>query len=169
MGGLDARYMITHLDMAGRVLSLTTLGTPHRGSPFADWALRRFRHALVPVLKYLGVPCAAFHDLTVERCREFNRQTPDVPGVRYFSVAGRVEGRWSNVPWQLTAPIVSGAEGPNDGVVSVASAQYGESCDVWDCDHLRLVNWSPPWGSSRRYDQCSQYAGLVRRLADEGY
>src|SRR5437879_9812393 len=35
MGGLDARYMIAHLGMAHRVLSLTTLGTPHRGSPFA--------------------------------------------------------------------------------------------------------------------------------------
>ena len=28
MGGLDCRYLITHLDMASRVLSLTTLGTP---------------------------------------------------------------------------------------------------------------------------------------------
>src|SRR5437763_959212 len=36
MGGLDARYMISRLDMADRVLSLTTIGTPHRGSPIAD-------------------------------------------------------------------------------------------------------------------------------------
>src|SRR5215207_6107385 len=41
MGGLDARYMISRLGMADRVLSLTTLGTPHRGSPLADWGMRR--------------------------------------------------------------------------------------------------------------------------------
>ena len=29
MGGLDARYMISRLDMSKRVISLTTLGTPH--------------------------------------------------------------------------------------------------------------------------------------------
>src|SRR5947199_10191516 len=30
LGGLDSRYMISCLGMADRVLSLTTLGTPHR-------------------------------------------------------------------------------------------------------------------------------------------
>src|SRR5262249_7815717 len=37
MGGLDARYMISRLGMHSRVLTLTTLGTPHRGTVFADW------------------------------------------------------------------------------------------------------------------------------------
>ena len=40
MGGLDSRYMIAKLGMAEHVLSLTTLGTPHRGSAFADWGVR---------------------------------------------------------------------------------------------------------------------------------
>ena len=39
MGGLDARYMISCLGMAQRVLTLTTLGTPHRGTAFADWGI----------------------------------------------------------------------------------------------------------------------------------
>src|SRR5947207_15261844 len=30
MGGLDSRYMISRLGMGDRVLSLTTVGTPHR-------------------------------------------------------------------------------------------------------------------------------------------
>ena len=41
MGGLDSRYLISRLAMADRVLTLTTLGTPHRGSSFADWASGR--------------------------------------------------------------------------------------------------------------------------------
>ncbi|KAG2187334.1 hypothetical protein INT44_005020 [Umbelopsis vinacea] len=38
MGGLDCRYLISHIkDRSYRVKSLTTVSTPHRGSPFMDW------------------------------------------------------------------------------------------------------------------------------------
>ena len=53
MGGLDARYMISRLDMADRVLSLTTIATPHRGSPFADWGTRRLGRLVKPVFRRL--------------------------------------------------------------------------------------------------------------------
>lgn len=39
-GGLDAKYMITDLGMAEHIASLTTLCTPHRGSPVASFVLR---------------------------------------------------------------------------------------------------------------------------------
>src|SRR5262245_61810981 len=53
MGGLDARYMISRLGMAERVLTLTTLGTPHSGSPFADWAVGKLARIVCPVLDLL--------------------------------------------------------------------------------------------------------------------
>ncbi|KAF5360872.1 hypothetical protein D9756_004948 [Leucocoprinus leucothites] len=38
MGGLDSRYLITHLRPTEYTpLSLTSVSTPHRGSPFMDW------------------------------------------------------------------------------------------------------------------------------------
>ncbi|GJJ77744.1 triacylglycerol lipase [Entomortierella parvispora] len=38
MGGLDCRYLISHIkDKNYHVQSLTTLSTPHRGSPMMDW------------------------------------------------------------------------------------------------------------------------------------
>ncbi|KAG2183242.1 hypothetical protein INT43_006246 [Umbelopsis isabellina] len=38
MGGLDCRYLISHIkDRPYKVKSLTTVATPHRGSPFMDW------------------------------------------------------------------------------------------------------------------------------------
>src|SRR4051794_1601724 len=106
MGGLDSRYMISRLGMAGRVLSLTTLGTPHRGTPFADWGLRRFRRLLSPVLDFLLLPYGAFQDLTVAGAAEFNRLTPDAPGVRYFSVAGRFRPDWTTPQWFLPAAVL---------------------------------------------------------------
>lgn len=38
MGGLDCRHLITHIKPAEYTpVSLTTIATPHRGSPFMDW------------------------------------------------------------------------------------------------------------------------------------
>jgi triacylglycerol lipase len=168
MGGLDSRYLISRLDMAGRVLTLTSIGTPHRGTVFADWGIRRFERFVRPVVDLLGIPRQAFYDLTTERCREFNEQTPDAPGVRYFSVAGRYEGRWGNPAWLVSAPIVGRAEGPNDGLVSVASATWGEETAVWAGDHLNLVNW--PNRRMRRAgawrDRAADYGRLLERLAE---
>ncbi|KDQ62077.1 hypothetical protein JAAARDRAFT_65899 [Jaapia argillacea MUCL 33604] len=42
MGGLDCRYLISHIKPTEYTpLSLTTLSTPHRGSPFMDWCANR--------------------------------------------------------------------------------------------------------------------------------
>src|SRR5262245_46672434 len=76
LGGLDSRFMMVHLGMAGRVLSLTTVGTPHRGSPFASWALRRLAAPLRPFFDVLRIPYQAFIDLTPEACAAFNQRTP---------------------------------------------------------------------------------------------
>jgi triacylglycerol lipase len=141
MGGLDARYMISRLGMAGRVRSLTTVGTPHRGSPFADWGKKRFGRLLTPFFQFLGVSYQAFFDLTTQSCRRFNDEVPDASSVRYFAVAGECEPQWVGPEWWLQHRIVAEHEGPNDGVVSVASAAWGEHTEVWKGDHLNLVNW----------------------------
>ena len=67
-----------------------------------------------------GLPTGAFHDLTREKCNRFNDEVPDAPGVRYFSVAGRYSGHLLTPEWLFPYRIVLDAEGPNDGVVSVA-------------------------------------------------
>jgi triacylglycerol lipase len=171
LGGLDSRAMIARLSMAPRVLSLTTLGTPHRGTSFADWGVRRFARVFCPIFEFFGVPFQAFKDLTTDQCKRFNAETPDAPGVRYFSVAGRFLAPWQQPEWQIPARIVEKREGPNDGVVSVASARYGEDCQVWDGDHLNLVNWTHPLAPAFLHspDRTAEYAGLVGRLKDEGF
>ena len=45
-GGLDAKYMIRELGMAEKVASLTTLCTPHLGSPIASFILKFPRFAV---------------------------------------------------------------------------------------------------------------------------
>jgi triacylglycerol lipase len=171
MGGLDSRYLISRLDMADRVLTLTTVGTPHRGTSFADWGLRRFGQVLKGVCGLFNLSRRALYDLSTAGCRAFNARVPDAPGVRYFSIAGRHQGDWRSPEWQIPYQIVKQAEGPNDGIVSVASATYGEDCEVWDGDHLSLINWLHPLAQIRgtARDRAPRYAALVRRLADEGF
>ncbi len=171
MGGLDARYMISKLGMEDRVRSLTTVGTPHRGTAFADWGMRRFARHVVPWLNRMGIPYDAFLDLTTDACRRLNEELPDAPGVRYYSVAGVCEKPWLGLEWQVPYRIVNKTEGPNDGVVSVASATWGEHTEVWAGDHLNLVNW--PNRRARRQgvwvDRAPNYGSIVRRLADAGF
>jgi triacylglycerol lipase len=171
MGGLDARYMVSRLGMGKHVLTLTTLGTPHRGTSFADWGVRRFARMVRPVLDFLYLPTQAFYDLTTARCTAFNKDVPDVPTVRYFSVAGRHDGNFLHPEWLLPYYVVSRAEGDNDGIVAVESARYGEDMEQWEGDHLSLVNWMHPLEVHRTEarDLRPRYARILGRLKDLGY
>jgi triacylglycerol lipase len=171
LGGLDARYMISCLDMAPHVLTLTTLGTPHRGTSFADWGIHRLERIAKPILDIIGIPYQGFYDLTRASCKHFNDTVRDAPNIRYFSVAGKHEGHILHPEWFLPSSIVTKYEGDNDGIVSVESAKYGEDFDVWDGDHLMLVNLRNPIHHYRGTwrDPAPRYGAILRRLADLGY
>jgi triacylglycerol lipase len=142
MGGLDCRYMLTHLNMAHKIAALVTVCTPHRGSPYADWALRNVGDRLGGrrLVKLLHWDVNALEDLSTGRCAIFNEQTPDVPGVRYYSISGARS--WHRMPplYYHSHKIITALEGDNDGVVSVASAQWGQHLGTWPVDHLHATN-----------------------------
>lgn len=171
MGGLDARYMIACLNMAPLVLTLTTIGTPHQGSSFADWGVQRLERLVKPILMMIGMPYQGFYDLTRANCKAFNEKVLDVASVRYFSIGGKHDGHFLHPEWLLPHGIVSKAEGENDGVVSLESARYGEYFEVWDGDHLTLVNMLNPLHHlfGRWRDPAPRYGAILRRLADLGY
>lgn len=171
LGGLDARFMTARLGMENRVKSVTTIGTPHRGTAFADWGWSHISYFITPLLRLMGVPYDAFIDLRTDRCERFNEAVRDVPGVRYYSVAGVCEKPWLGLEWLLPSRIVRKAEGANDGIVSVTSATWGEHTDVWDGDHLNLVNWPNRIAKKRGVwaDRAPDYGRIVRRLAAAGF
>jgi triacylglycerol lipase len=108
------------------------------------------------------MPHQAFFDLTAAHCRQFNEATPDAPNVRYYSVAGEHDGSLARPEWLLPYSIVRAAEGPNDGVVSLASAKYGESFEVWPGDHFSIINRQLP--NAKPCDVLDRWEGLVERL-----
>src|ERR1044071_1492445 len=91
MGGLDARHMIVDIrGMAEKVASLTTIGTPHLGSPFANAGLGFGGEFLIKLLSPV-LHLEGFRDLTIEACGAFNDRARDkeaTNGVAYQTYAG---------------------------------------------------------------------------------
>ncbi len=171
MGGLDARYMITKLKMADRVAALVTLSTPHRGSPYADWCLRNLgkRMGGLKLIKFLGLDLKAIRDLTTDECAKFNDEIEDSRHVRYFSISGA--RRWNHLApiFLHSQKIIADIDGPNDGMVSVRSATWGEHLQTWPCDHLHRVNRRlVPKLHRRSGDVCDRYLGILDQLAEQG-
>lgn len=151
MGGLDARYMISQLKPAGvRVKSLVTVATPHHGSTFADYLMDEIGPERLPSLynmweRITGFETGAFNQLTKRYMTEdFNPKTPDDPEVRYFSYGAMVHEKPPLLsPFRLSHGIIHGIEGPNDGLVSVQSSQWGTyKGTLSGVNHLDLINWS---------------------------
>src|SRR5262249_6493519 len=124
MGGLDARYAITRLGLGDRVVSLTTIGTPHVGTPLADLGVGLLG-GLSRLFRTL-VDLEAFHDLTSKRMTAFNSEVPDAPNVAYGSVIGRGDrGEMNPLLW-ASHLYLSQFAGPNDGIVPATSQVWGE-------------------------------------------
>jgi len=167
MGGLDARYMISHLGMAKRVASLTTIATPHRGSSYADWAVKN-AGAAIKLLKVLGIQMQAILDLTTEACRRFNETTPDAPGVKYISYSGSQPHEKICSYLRLPHKIIFKAEGPNDGLVSVRSAKWGEYRGNIPADHLNQICRKGLFEKHEEFDGLRFYRKLAEDLRREG-
>jgi triacylglycerol esterase/lipase EstA (alpha/beta hydrolase family) len=151
-----------------RVLSLTTVATPHRGSSYADYIFKRIGPLNIPklykALEFFGFETGAFQQLTQEyMAKSFNPRTPDLDSVRYYSYGASVQPRITSI-FRHSHGIVEKYEGANDGLVSVQSSKWGTykgtqvdsqhvTCIVLSLlisnkgtlnhvSHLDLINWT---------------------------
>lgn len=183
MGGLDARYMISQLKPPNvHVKSLTTIASPHRGSAFADYLFERIGEQRLPkiysALRAMSIETGAFSQLTRRYMEEeFNPRTPDREGVAYFSYGAlATPPLWS--AFRQSHRIVEDVEGPNDGLVSVTSSQWGTYKGTLEgVSHLDLINWTNRlrwlvWqmmGNKRNFNAIAFYLDITDMLATEGY
>lgn len=168
-GGLDSRYMVSNLTMASRTSTLTTLNTPHYGSPIADivksvlpsW-IQPFVAGIVETLVkivYGGTnqqnALAALSSLTKEGLSSFNAATPNRAGVKYYSY-----GSYITIPDLIQHPLMGllhpacaagglfqGQGATNDGLVPLSSQKWGTwkggpSYGIFTTgiDHLQVSN-----------------------------
>jgi len=151
MGGLCARYYITHLSGHAKVRSLTTLSTPHHGSSLADYICQS-----ISIFRlFSGV-----HDLTTPALKDFNAHTPDMPQVQYRSYS--TSRPIHEIPWYIhdLSHIVAQHEGDNDGEVSSASAQWGKHVATLHADHFEVIGqnfWFNPFKKRVKFNHLPVY------------
>ena len=165
MGGLDTRLAISRLGLHRRVVSLVTIGCPHRGSPIASasHAIAR-KLGVTAMLAAAGVTMEAFRDLDTARMARFNEEVPDARGVAYASVVGVVRKKRHMNPLLLPSHVwLKRRYGDNDGLVPASSQRWGEVLAEVEADHWAQVGWS------RRFDAVGLYESVLRELRAMGF
>lgn len=149
-GGLEARYLISRLDMADKVASLTTICTPHHGTAVADLVAGEIpdtrRLLTFSIFKRLAQKLgfgaldilaritgdkrpearAAVKQLTRAYLAEFNRLVLDAPGVYYQSYGTVMRSPLDDPLFAVSHAFLLEAEGENDGMVATPSCRWGE-------------------------------------------
>lgn len=170
MGGLDSRRLLTDPKWRRRILSLTTIGTPHLGSWLADFAKLRVGR-IYRLLERMGVDPRGCVDVTRGEAGRFHERNPAPSDVPCFSVAG--EPGVEAVCWPLRRfhAILSELDGPNDGLVSTESAlAFGTPLPIWPADHFRQMNWLVNgWAHYIGPLPLELYAQIIAHLASLGF
>jgi len=167
MGGVDARFYISHLGGHQKVASLTTLASPHRGSSAADHEMKTWYSP------YRHFPAVA--DLTREAMAEFNRQTPDADNVVYLSYSA--SRKHAELPWLTRgfARLIDAVEGENDSQVSIESSIWGKHIATLPCDHFELIGlnlWLNPFRRRTPFDHLPVYHNIgewIRHFETTGH
>lgn len=138
MAGLDARVAVHMLLQDNEVASITTISTPHLGSPLA-----LSLHSLHDINQWFGLDLQGYSDLSPQHMKDFSAQHPDVPHVLYLSVAGSQQVTFPHPLW-IPQQIINAETGQkkNDGLVTVESATHGTFLGEFpDLNHYSEIGW----------------------------
>jgi triacylglycerol lipase len=182
-GGLYARYLVSSLDFGDRVATVTTVGAPHRGTRIADIALGLVPGPVVNLLGFLTEVLGAgdqqavtnLYEMTEEYAETvFNPDNLDDSRVSYYSIGGETNVLTLDLfnedicnPLLLVGHLaLSTSVGPNDGLVSIESATYGEYLGTIPADNLDQVGQLLGL-ISLPFDHLDFYSALALFLTDQ--
>jgi triacylglycerol lipase len=195
MGGLDARYLVSPngLNRGHRVISITTLGTPHHGSALAGRVPRVMTYGVSLVANLLSGPWGRVSNFIMTEseikfwrllaednwtaldqlkstylCGSFNEHIVDHSAVSYFSYGGDITKRRVNVIATMRAYILRQMgvyKEAHDGVVPLESSKWGKFMGVLEADHGGLIGLQIIPGLSTGYDHLAFFRNLLPHLA----
>ncbi|EKQ51683.1 MULTISPECIES: acetyltransferase/hydrolase [unclassified Clostridium] len=183
-GGLDARYMISKLNMGKYVASLTMISSPHKGCKFVDLACKipdKIYKAIARMFdKYytlLGDKkpdfYAASRQFSTYNSKKFNEEVKDVPQVYYQSYASVMKNMFSDYILTIPYILVKLTEGENDGLVCVESAKWGNFKGVLRNKYRRGISHGDIIDMRREdykdFDVIEKYVEIVSELKKMGY
>ncbi len=180
-GGLDSKRMIKELGMEAYVASLTTLCTPHKGSPIATNLLRLPKWMLAIINFWLNFWYRLFgdkHPNALAVCRELVlTEETEVETVAFSetvycqSFSTKLER--SRDDFVMGIPLMFShyyEDRESDGLVSLESSKFeryrGQCVDI-SISHSEIVDFFPK--KKKREKIFIFYTELCRELADMGY
>ena len=176
-GGLDAKYMISKLGMSDNVASLTTLCTPHKGSPVASkiWDLPTW------IKKVLAFFINTFYRIIGDKkpdslkvCEQLKSSdelsdtecTEQVYCQSYSTILRRRKDcLLMAVPMKMCS-----IEGENDGLVSAESSKFGVykgDCTDESISHIQIIDFLAR--RKNRHKIYQFYIDLCFELGEAGY
>ena len=178
-GGLDAKYMIEHLDMSDHVASLTTLCTPHKGSPVASAILRLPKWLTKFVAWWINLWYKILgdkHPDSLKVCNQLKQQSAAEP----FNFDDKIYCQsYSSTLKRSRDDFVMGIPlmfyrffdaNVCDGLVSAESAQFGQykgDCLDESVSHSEIIDFMP---SKRKRERIHAfYLQLCDDLTQMGY
>ena len=183
-GGLDARYMVSKLDMGKHVASLTMISSPHRGCKFVDIACKIPDRIYKAIAGFFDACYRALGDknpdfftasrqFSTEHSKEFNEEVTDVEQVYYQSYGSVVNGMFSDYVVTIPYILVKLTEGENDGLVAVDSAKWGEFKGLLKTKNRRGISHGDIIDLRRDdykgFDVVEKYVEIVSELKEKGY
>ena len=189
MGGLDARYLISSLDFGDKIASLTTIGTPHKGTPLSTAILNGLGEGDNILYKAFEKLTAVITDTDpnkldiVENLKVFepkymatvfnkeNSNDNDVLYQSYGGITGIVGIRHKDVMSPLFLPfypiLANHGIQKHDGLVPLESSKWGIFRGVINADHLDQIGHF--FGTSSPFFRYLKfYKNLARELSEEG-
>ncbi len=181
-GGLDSKRMIEEYDMADKVASLTTLCTPHKGSPVATGILKLPRWILAIINFWLNFWYRIFGDKqprALAVCEELaliesvEAEIAHLPaGVYCQSFSTTLEK--SRDDFVMGIPLLFShyweQDKESDGLVSAESARFGHyrgECTDGSVSHSEIVDFMVK--KKKREKIYAFYTDLCADLADRGF
>lgn len=164
MGGLDIRLLATDPAWSKRILSITTIGTPHLGTPLADLAARKLS-LLYQGLEKFGVTLDGLRQISRRHTVQLTADWQEPERAARWSIAGVPLNDAIFFGLRPSHSFLSRWEGPSDGLVPQESAEgWGEPLPPWPHDHFRQINWmTPPWVHP---SVIRAYMDLLSRIAE---
>jgi triacylglycerol lipase len=183
-GGIEGRYMTSRLGMEDKVSSLTTLGSPHKGSGIADMVVGRVPISKIVLARLMNTYGRLMGDkrpdslraavqLTSLAMERFNEDVPDVSKVYYQSFAGHVNKTYPSILWRSLAGILYATDGKNDGLVSIESAKWGDYRGLIQTEKAPSVSHADMIGmaqfSNADFDAKWFFANIIHDLKEKGH
>lgn len=143
-GGIVARALVHDPEIQSRVLTLTTVGSPHQGAA-AGVRAEQVHPSLKQFLKTFGYDLEArkiyFKDLLPDSMTAFNERFPNVAGIRYASILAEKPPAGPSFPMRFMEMSLGYFSEPSDGLIPISSQRWGDILGHLHMDHLELAGF----------------------------